>query len=45
MNNAFENITDHFNPITPIKDKWGEYSNDYYSFQYRYARQWSVCPL
>jgi len=42
MNDAFENIIDHSNPITPIKDNWGEYSNDCHSFQYRYARQWSA---
>jgi spore coat protein CotH len=42
MNDAFENIIHDYNPITPIKDEWGEYSNECHSFQYRYARQWSA---
>ena len=26
--NAFDNITGPANPVTPIKDKWGEKTND-----------------
>ena len=42
LNDAFENIIQDNGPITSVKDKWGEYSNDCHSFQYLWARQWSA---
>jgi hypothetical protein len=42
LNNAFENIINNANPITPIADEWGESSNDCLPFQHLASRQWSA---
>ena len=34
LDNAFDNITGPANPVTPIKDKWGEKTNDCKPFVY-----------
>ena len=34
MDNAFENIINNANPVTPIADAWGEISNNCFPFQY-----------
>ena len=34
MDNAFENIINNANPVTPIADAWGEISNNCLPFQY-----------
>ena len=34
LDNAFDNITGPANPVTPIKDKWGEKTNDCKPFAY-----------
>lgn len=42
MDNAFENIIEPANGITPIADDWGEVSNNCFPFQYLDAYQWSA---
>ncbi|MDG2260898.1 MAG: CotH kinase family protein [Actinomycetota bacterium] len=34
LDNAFENIVSNVNPVTPMKDAWGEISNDCRPFAY-----------
>lgn len=34
LDNAFENITGDYNPVTPVADKWGETRNDCKPFPY-----------
>ncbi len=34
MDNAFDNIINNANPVTPIADIWGEISNNCFPFQY-----------
>ena len=34
LDNAFENLVQNINPVTPIKDKWNEISNDCKGFNY-----------
>lgn len=34
LDNAFENIVTNVNPVTPIKDKWGEITNECNPFTY-----------
>lgn len=42
LDNAFDNITGPANPVTPIKDKWGEKTNDCKPFAYG---QWGLTQL
>ncbi len=42
LDNAFSNIINESNPITPIADPWGQTSNNCQPFQYLWARQWSA---
>ena len=44
LDNAFENIIFHANPVTPIADAWGESTNDCRPFNYGSwgLRQWSA---
>ena len=44
LDNAFENIISNINPVTPIKDKWGETSNNCNPFNYGAFQlsQWSA---
>lgn len=42
MDNAFDNIIEDANPITPIADEWGEISNNCFPFQHLSAYQWSA---
>jgi hypothetical protein len=44
LDNAFENIISNNNPVTPIKDGWGETSNNCQPFRYGTfnTRQWSA---
>jgi len=42
MDNAFENIINNANLITPIADDWGEVSNNCFPFQYLNSFQWSA---
>lgn len=44
LDNAFENIIQDGNPITPIKDEWGTMSNNCNPFNYGAfnSRQWSA---
>ena len=34
FNNSFENLISNLNPVTPIKDKWYETTNDCNGFRY-----------
>lgn len=42
LDNAFANIINNANPITPIADEWGETSNNCAPFQHLLAVQWSA---
>ena len=44
LDNAFENIISDGNPVTPIKDEWGEKTNNCNPFNYGAfnSRQWSA---
>ena len=44
LDNAFENINNSFNPVTPIADDWGETSNNCAPFPYGAfgVEQWSA---
>ena len=34
LDNAFENIIENFNPVTPIADSWGDTTNNCYPFPF-----------